>query len=182
MSLIEDDGRTALAMRFGKDPNRRGVAYCLEGDLIAAYRYDGIEVSVRVPEQADLPGLNLGIVSDFNALAEQDYVVDLEQLGLDFTSWQTLRLAFAKFQPTMHRRYDFYQPPLKPLDISRLCAVGFYHAGLDYRGEALLADIGVVRLNERAAATESTAVANQSTLGSESPAASRESSGTVSAS
>ena len=149
MRVLEDGGRTALAMRFGRDPNRRGVAFCLEGDVIASQGYDGIEVSVRVPAAEDLSGLKLCIVTDFNALAEQDYVVDLDQLDLDFTGWQTLRLPFAEFWPIMHRRYDFYQPPLEPLDVSRLCAVGFYHSSLDYAGEALLADIEVIRIEDR---------------------------------
>lgn len=149
MRVLEDGGRTALAMRFGRDPNRRGVAFCLEGDLIAGHGYDGIEVAVRVPAIDDLLGLKLCIVSDFNALTEQDYVIDLEHLQIDFTGWQTLRLPFAEFEPIMHRRYDFYQPPLQPLDVSRLCAVGFYHPSLDYGGEAFLADIQVIKIEDR---------------------------------
>ncbi len=152
MRLVQENGTTALAMRFGQDPSRRGVAYCLEGDLLAGRGYDGIEVRVRVPDPADVPGLKLCLVTDFNALAEQDYAVDLEQMGLDLSEWQLLRLPFTAFEPIMSRRYDFYQPPLRPLEVSRLCGVGIYHGSLDYRGEALLADISLVRFGSEATA------------------------------
>jgi 2-polyprenyl-3-methyl-5-hydroxy-6-metoxy-1,4-benzoquinol methylase/cephalosporin-C deacetylase-like acetyl esterase len=148
LSLVEDEGTTALAMRFGADPNRRGVAYCLEGDLIEAGGYDGIEVRVRVPDNDHQPGLKLCLITDYNALAEQDYVVDLDDLKLDFTRWQTVRVPFTAFEATRHRAYEFYQPPLKPLDVSRLCAVGFYHSELDYRGEGRLGEIRVVHMQE----------------------------------
>ncbi len=146
MKLVQEEGITALSMTFAPDPSRRGVAYCLEGDMLAARGYDGIQVRVRVPSAGDVPGLKLCLVTDFNALVEQDYVIDLDQLGLDLSEWQTLRLPFTAFRPIMSRRYDFYQPPLQPFDASRLCGIGFYHGAVAYRGEALLADISLQRM------------------------------------
>lgn len=144
MDLVDDGGTRALAMRFGDDPSRRGVIYCLEGDLIAADGFDAIDVAIRVPNRDDVAGLKLCLVTDFNALSEQDYVVELEELECDLGEWQSIRCSLADFKPIMSQRFDFYQPPLQPMDVGRLCGVGFYHPSRSYTGEALIGSVSVV--------------------------------------
>lgn len=146
MRLVDDGGgRPAVAISFNEVESFRGVAYCLEGDLLAKLGYDAIEVRLRIPDAAALGGLKLCLVTDFNALAEQDYVLDLDQLGLDFTEWQTVRAPFADFRVAVSQRYDFYQPPMEPMDIARICAVGLYHGDLSYVGEAILGPIRLLK-------------------------------------
>lgn len=147
MRLVEDGGGpAALAMRFDGDEARRGVAYCLEGDLIAARGFNGIEARVRVPDPRDVEGLCLCVVTDLHALAELVHVVPLSRLGSGFDGWQRVRVPFAELEPRLPRRYLAYEPPLRPLDVSRICAVGFYHADRSYRGEALLAGVRALEL------------------------------------
>jgi tRNA (mo5U34)-methyltransferase len=147
MRLVTEDGVTGLAMRFTSDPSRRGIVYCLEGDLIAKDRLNAIQVHVKVPATEDLKGLKLVLVTDFHSVTEQTYVVDLEDYGNDFRVYRCLQIPFAKFRACPHRRYLAWQPPLAPLDVSRLCGVGFFHQDQTYRGEAVLARLCVLRMN-----------------------------------
>jgi hypothetical protein len=152
MRLVDAGGRRAVAMRFlgaaDKTPTRRGVIYCLEGDLVAAGGYNGIEVTLRVPDPADVRGLKLALVSDFHALAEQTFCYDLESLPLDLSTFQTVRLPFAAFEALPPKSYLFFTPPERPLEVRRLCGVGFYHPEPHtYGGEAWISRVEVVRLS-----------------------------------
>ncbi len=135
MRLVNEDGVTGLAMKFTGDPSRRGIAYWLEGDLIAKHRLNAIEVHVKVPDRDHLPGLNLVLVTDFHSVSEQTYVARLEDYGSDFRVYRCVQIPFADFRACPHRRYLAWQPPLKPLDVGRLCGVGFFHADQAYRGK-----------------------------------------------
>jgi SAM-dependent methyltransferase/cephalosporin-C deacetylase-like acetyl esterase len=147
MRLVEDGGVTALSIRFDSDAARRGIAYCLEGDLIASHGHNAVEVMVRVPAHEDLKGLHLCLDVDFHALSEQVYAVPLEELGDDFTEWRTVRVPFSKFEPHLPRAYYKYVPPLRPLDVSRLCGVGLFHPDRKrYTGEGMIAKIRTLRL------------------------------------
>jgi hypothetical protein len=146
MRVVEQRGARALAMRFepGVGAPRRGVLYCLEGDLIARHGLNAIEVSVRLPDPTMVEGLMLTLVTDFQALAEQDYCVPLESFDVDFRSWQTLRVPFSSFAPYAPRHYWFYEPPLGGLEVDRLCGVGFYHPQPEeFSGEAWLRSVRV---------------------------------------
>jgi tRNA (mo5U34)-methyltransferase len=147
MRLVTEDGVTGLAMRFTSDPSRRGIVYCLEGDLIAKHGLNAIQVHVKVPAPDDVGGLQLVLVTDFHSAAEQTYVVDLEDYGSDFRVYRCLQIPFAKFRACPHRRYLAWQPPLEPLDVGRLCGVGFFHADQAYRGEAVLARLCVLHMS-----------------------------------
>jgi len=147
MRLVTEDGIAGLAMRFTSDETRRGVAYCLEGDLIAKEGYNALEVLVKVSNQSDLHGLKLVLVTDFHTLAEQTYGVDLESYHRDFHTYQLLQIPFADFKPYLHRHYWFWEPAVLPMNVERLCGVGFYRSDCDYRGEAIMAKIRVVRMD-----------------------------------
>jgi cephalosporin-C deacetylase-like acetyl esterase len=147
MRLVTEDGVTGLAMKFTGDPSRRGIVYCLEGDLIATHRLNAIEVHVKVPNGDHLAGLSLVLVTDFHSISEQTYVARLEDYGRDFRAYRCLQIPFADFRVCPHRRYLAWQPPLRPLDVSRLCGVGFFHADQAYRGEAVLAQLRALRMS-----------------------------------
>jgi hypothetical protein len=144
MRIVKERGKRALAMRFEpiEGAPRRGVLYCLEGDLIAKEGLNAIEVTLKVPDPADAEGLMLALVTDFQALAEQDYCVPLTELGVDLSRWQTVRLPFSAFRPYAARHYWFYTPPLGGLEVDRLCGVGFYHPEAEgYSGEAWIRSV-----------------------------------------
>lgn len=147
MRLVEEGGVMGLAMRFTGIPGQPGggFAYCLEGDLIVRHRMNAIRLMVKIPKAQDVQGLKLVLATDFHALAEQTYGVDLVTLGQDFSKYQTLELAFSEFTVFQHRPYVYWTPELLPLDVSRLCAVGFYHPEPLYAGEAIMAKICVIR-------------------------------------
>lgn len=147
MRVIKQRGSRALAMHFepGWGMPRRGIVYCLEGDLIAKHGLNAIEVTLKAPDPESVGELMLALVTDFHALAEQDYCVPLAQFGVDLGRWQTLRVPFASFEPRAARHYWFYEPPLGGLEVERLCGVGFYHPDPEeYTGEVWLRSVRVV--------------------------------------
>ncbi len=144
MRIVKERGKRALAMRFDafEGAPRRGLLYCLEGDLIAAHGLNAIEVTLKVVDAASLDGLMLTLVTDFQALAEQDYCVPLSDLGVEPGRWQTVRVPFSALEPRSPRHYWFYDPPLGGLEVERLCGVGFYHpTPEEYDGEAWIRDV-----------------------------------------
>jgi prolyl oligopeptidase family protein len=147
MRIVKERGKRALAMRFDafEGAPRRGVLYCLEGDLIARHGLNAIEVTVKVPDPAHVDGLMLALVTDFQALAEQDYCIPLAEIGADLDRWQTLRVPFSAFQPYGARHYWFYDPPLGGLEVERLCGVGFYHPDPEeYSGEVWIRSVRAI--------------------------------------
>jgi 2-polyprenyl-3-methyl-5-hydroxy-6-metoxy-1,4-benzoquinol methylase len=144
MSVVEDDGVTALNVSFLERGSLRGVSFCLEGDLIAEQGYDGIELLLRVPQAEDVAGLKLAVFTDYGTLEEQAYGIAVEKLLGTSGEWQRVSFRFDELEWAPHREYMFFEPQEKPLDVSRLCAIGLLRDDAGYRGEAMLADIRLV--------------------------------------
>lgn len=141
---VSDDGRTGLSVIFDDSDELRAVAYCLEGDLIEAGGYDGIELFVRAGERTDVSRFELVLVTDYNTFEEQDYCIPLASLAETFTDWTPVSIRFAELSSCAYRVHHFAQPPVRPLDVGRLCAIGFRRARLESRGKLELADIRLV--------------------------------------
>lgn len=146
LSLVREDGASALSVSFAEGDHLRGVAYCLEGDLIDREGFDALDALVQVPRPEDVAGLKLGVFTDYGTLDEQAYAVDVAQLGSDFSRPTRVRLRFAELTPVPHRKYPLVDPPAKPLRRERLCAIGFVRSSVDFKGEGMLADVKLVRI------------------------------------
>jgi hypothetical protein len=150
--VVSADGVTGIELTFGDESYLRGAAYCLEGDVLAAGGCVGIELLVRVAPGTDPGPLALGVFTDYGTLEEQAYGVPLAgRVAGTGGAWEPVAFAFDELVPQPHRAYPphrghpFVAPAARPLDVSRLCAVGVLRSNRLDRGTVAFANVRVLQ-------------------------------------
>jgi 2-polyprenyl-3-methyl-5-hydroxy-6-metoxy-1,4-benzoquinol methylase len=142
LSQVDDAGLTGLSICFDESDEQRAVAYCLEGDLIESGGFDEVELLVKPGEATDRSRFQLVVLTDYNTLDEQAYGVPLSSLGLEAGTWTRVRLGISSLRSYTDRLYNtFAMPETRPLEVGRICAIGFRRDDLNVSGEVSMADI-----------------------------------------
>jgi hypothetical protein len=143
--IVEMDGVTGVELTFEDGNYLRGAAPCIEGDLVAAGSYTGVELLVRVEHGSDPDGLAVGVFTDYGTLEEQAYGVPLRSRVTRTGAWERVEFAFHELVWQSHRIYPIGEPrAARPLDLSRCCAIGVLRSDVDYEGTVSFASIRLV--------------------------------------
>jgi hypothetical protein len=143
--IVEVDGVTGVELTFEEGNYLRGAAPCIEGDMVAAGSYTGVELLVRVEDGSNPDGLAVGVFTDYGTLEEQAYGVPLRGRVTRTGAWERVEFAFHELVWQLHRIYPIGKPrAARPLDLSRCCAIGVLRSDVDYEGTVAFASVRLV--------------------------------------